>query len=90
LVDTQSNLSLLELAKGAAGQIAEVLDAQGDELGREISRRLAELGFLRGEQVRVIARGFTGGEPIAVRVGTATFALRRFEAERIRVHPFRQ
>jgi len=42
--------------------------------------RLVEIGFLPGERVRVIARALPGGEPIAVRLGHATFALRRFEA----------
>lgn len=42
--------------------------------------RLMEIGFLPGERLRVIARALPGGEPIAVRLGHATFALRRFEA----------
>lgn len=47
---------------------------------QEILRRLADIGFLSGEEVRVIARAQPGGTPLAVRVGTATFALRNFEA----------
>lgn len=43
--------------------------------------RLAEIGFIPGEHVRVVARAQPGGEPIAVRVGASTFALRRAEAE---------
>ena len=49
-----------------------------DEILRQ---RLAELGFVKGERVRVVAEGFPGRNPIAVRVGGATFALRRHEAE---------
>ena len=90
MVDTSKTLSLLDLAKGCSGLIAELLHARPEDAHGEMTRRLAELGFLRGEPVRVIARGLTGGEPIAVRVGTSTFALRRAEAERIRVHPFIQ
>jgi ferrous iron transport protein A len=52
-----------------------------------LSRRLAELGFLPGERLRIVARGFLGREPIAVRIGTGTFALRLFEAACIRVRP---
>jgi ferrous iron transport protein A len=52
-----------------------------------LSRRLAELGFLPGERLRIVARGFLGREPIAVRIGTGTFALRLFEAACIRVCP---
>lgn len=50
----------------------------------EIIARLGELGFLPGEPVRVIARAFMG-DPLAVRVGTGTFALRRSEARCIHV-----
>jgi ferrous iron transport protein A len=42
--------------------------------------RLAELGFVPGEAVTVTARGRPGGDPLAVRVGGSTFALRRAEA----------
>ena len=45
---------------------------------------LRELGFLPGEPVRVIARA-AGGDPIVVRVGTSTFALRCAEAACIEV-----
>jgi len=33
----------------------------------------------------VLARGVPGGEPLAVRVGLSTFALRRAEADCVRV-----
>lgn len=47
--------------------------------------RLMEIGFLPGETVRPLARGSLGGDPVAVRVGRSTFALRRHEAALIRV-----
>ena len=47
--------------------------------------RLLEIGFLPGETVRVVARGGLGAGPIAVRVGQATFALRRGEAALVQV-----
>lgn len=53
----------------------------------EILRRLQELGFVTGERVRVLQRGVPGGEPIAVRVGSSTFALRGFEASLVSVIP---
>ena len=40
---------------------------------------------MAGEPVRVIAQGHPGREPIAVRIGGTTFALRRFEAEQVLV-----
>jgi ferrous iron transport protein A len=43
-------------------------------------RQLEELGFLPGESVCVMTRGLFSGDPLAVRVGLSTFALRRDEA----------
>ena len=48
---------------------------------------MLEIGFLPGEQVRVMAHGYPGRDPLAVRVGHTTFALRRHEAALIRVVP---
>ena len=75
---------LEELATGALARVVSVaaVDAEGSA---ELPRRLAELGFLPGEKLRIVARGFLGREPIAVRIGTGTFALRLFEAACIRV-----
>ena len=77
------------LADLEPGTVARVLcvSSTPDRASGELALRLAELGFLPGESVRIVARGFLSREPIAVRVGTGTFALRRFEAEAIRVKP---
>lgn len=56
--------------------------APGDEV---LLMRLAEIGFVPGEEVRVVALGFPGGEPLAVRIGHTTFALRRHEAVLVQV-----
>lgn len=48
-----------------------------------IARRLKELGFVKGEDVRLVARGPIGGEPLLVQVGFTRFALRLTEAARI-------
>ncbi len=48
---------------------------------------LAEIGFLPGETVSVLARARPGGDPLVVRVGNSTFALRRAEAACIKVEP---
>ena len=53
--------------------------------GSTLITGLLEIGFVEGEPVRVIAQGHPGREPIAVRVGGTTFALRRFEAEQVLV-----
>ena len=56
-----------------------------DDEERGIALRLLEIGFLPGEQVRVIARGYPGHDPLAVRVGHTTFALRSHEAALVQV-----
>jgi ferrous iron transport protein A len=62
-------------------------DAQslGDESHSTISRRLLELGFVPGEALEIVAAVWPGGDPIAVRLGNATFALRRREAQAVLV-----
>jgi ferrous iron transport protein A len=47
--------------------------------------RLLELGFAPGEQIRVVAESFPRRDPMAVRVGNTTFALRRHEAAMIQI-----
>jgi ferrous iron transport protein A len=80
------DMKLADLATGALARVVSVSPAEGTA-SLEMGRRLAELGFLPGEAVRVLARGILAREPIAVRVGTGTFALRLFEAACIRVCP---
>lgn len=83
-------LHLADLATGTPARVVSVsaLDGAVDSGATAgLSRRLAELGFLPGERLRIVARGFLGREPIAVRIGTGTFALRLFEAACIRVCP---
>ena len=46
----------------------------------ERARQLEEIGFLPGEHVILMARGFPGGDPLVVRIGQSTFALRGAEA----------
>ena len=46
---------------------------------------LEEIGFLPGERVELLARAEPGGDPLVVRVGDSTFALRRAEAACVQV-----
>jgi ferrous iron transport protein A len=80
-----TGIPLMDLAPGASARVVSVSSA--DSRAPELGRRLAELGFLPGEAVRIVARGLLARAPIAVRIGTATFALRLFEAACIRVSP---
>lgn len=47
--------------------------------------RLLEIGLQPGEPVRVVAHGYPGRDPLAVRIGRTTFALRRPEAAMVQV-----
>jgi ferrous iron transport protein A len=51
----------------------------------ERARQLEEIGFYPGEQVMVMTRGIPGGDPLVVRIGQSTFALRGAEAACIEV-----
>ncbi len=76
-------VSLAALRKGARGIVVRVHDdaqSLGDEAQSTVSRRLLELGFVPGEAIEVIEEIWPGGDPMAVRVGNTTFALRRREA----------
>ncbi|WCM92246.1 FeoA domain-containing protein [Acidovorax sp. NCPPB 2350] len=79
-------VGLDRLPRGTPACVMELQPAS-DEREQAILQRLMEIGFLPGEPVRVVASGFPGGDPIAVRIGQATFALRRHEAALVRVRP---
>ena len=82
----EGEIPLAELPSGTSARVVSVsTPASGSH--QDMGRRLAELGFLPGEAVRIVARGLLSRAPIAVRVGTGTFALRLFEAACIRVAP---
>ncbi len=76
-------IPLSSLRPGAAGTVVRVTPPLpgSDE---QLVRRLVEIGFLPGEPVRILARA-PGDEPIAVRLGRSTFALRAFEAAFVHV-----
>jgi ferrous iron transport protein A len=81
-----TGIRLTDLGIGTRARVVSV-GAADASTPAELGRRLAELGFLPGEAVRIVARGLMARAPIAVRIGTGTFALRLFEAACIRVRP---
>jgi ferrous iron transport protein A len=81
-----ADIPLQDLSLGTSARVVSV-SAADSKAPDEVGRRLAELGFLPGEAVRIVARGLLARAPIAVRIGTGTFALRLFEAACIRVRP---
>ncbi|GAB1407819.1 FeoA family protein [Thermomonas brevis] len=65
-----------------------IVDAVEDRAANDpVARRLRELGFVGGEEVRILAAGPFGAEPLLVQVGFTRFALRRAEAARVRLRP---
>jgi ferrous iron transport protein A len=70
-----------------AWRVTRVLN---DSQNEERARQLEEIGFLPGEQVSVMTRALPGGDPMVVRVGLSTFALRAAEAACIEVHAANQ
>jgi ferrous iron transport protein A len=85
-----------EIASGAQGHRLDaapklvpfrVRQVDSDPTVPERARQLEELGFFPGEAVMVMARGLLGADPIVVRIGQSTFALRRAEAACVRVEP---
>ena len=75
-------LTLDQLAPQQTATIRRVHAPAGNE---RLHRRLLELGFVPGERVQVLRRVFFGRGPLAVRVGTSTFAMRRLESSLIEV-----
>ena len=68
------------LADAPIGQSFVVSHVVAPPGAPEWAHQLEDIGFIRGERVAVQARGVVGGDPLVVRVGLSTFALRRAEA----------
>src|SRR5437899_7551766 len=79
-------ISLHQLPSRQWAIVLDVLRPDSPE-DRELVLRLTEIGFVPGEAVCIVANGVPGREPLAVRLGHTTFALRRHEASLIRVTP---
>jgi ferrous iron transport protein A len=71
---------LLTLAQTPLRQRHVVVAVQAPASAPEWAGWLEEIGFIAGEPVMLMARGALGGDPLVVRVGQSTFALRRAEA----------
>jgi len=80
----QKICNLAQLRKGDCATIMGIADAD-EERPAFVRSRLMELGFSQGEKIAIIAESFPGRDPMAVRIGSSTFALRRLEASMIYV-----
>lgn len=85
--DPQGSVALDRVDLGVAYAVHRI---QYPDLAADWPQRLEELGFLPGERVLVMARAAPGGDPLAVRVGHDTYALRRQEAACVQVKPWLQ
>lgn len=74
-------MTLVNLANLTVGSERKIVSLQGDPI---LVSRLRELGFIRGESIRVVGRA-PFGDPLVVEVGGATIALRKEEAECVRL-----
>ncbi len=68
------------LDQAERGRTYTVREVTADPRVPERARQLEEIGFFPGEQVTLMTRGFPGGDPLVVRIGQSTFALRGAEA----------
>ena len=78
---------MMKLEDLPVGRAARVLGVEAPHGAAEWARQLADIGFTAGEPVRVLRRAALGGDPLVVRIGAGTFALRRAEAACVRVAP---
>jgi ferrous iron transport protein A len=83
------HLALAELRRGQVALVTGLVESAALDSGRDASQslltRLRDLGFVPGARCEVVARMWLGGDPLAVRIGGSTFALRRTEAHAVRV-----
>lgn len=84
-----SSVPLAKLRPGETAVVTGLGDGTAIDAGREgrdsLLTRLRDLGFVAGARCEVVARMWLGGDPIAVRIGGSTFALRRAEAAAVQV-----
>jgi ferrous iron transport protein A len=78
-------VTLDQIETDRAAAVSAVETAAGMPVER--ARQLADIGFIPGEAVRVLARAWPGGDPMVVSIGHSRFALRRAEAACITVRP---
>ena len=77
----------LSLDQLKLGTKARVLGIDWDSLGEAEACRLKHFGFDDGVSVETLHLGPFGRDPVAVRVGRMTVAIRRAHARAVRVVP---
>ena len=69
------------------GTCARVLSIDWESLAEPEARRLRQFGFDEGVAVQPLHLGPLGGDPLAIRVGRMTVAIRRNHAHAVQVVP---
>jgi ferrous iron transport protein A len=91
-VSPPDSIPLTELRRGdivrVAGLAVESSAALSIEERDLMISRLRDLGFVAGARCELLARMWLGGDPLVVRIGGSTFALRRAEAAAVLVQRF--
>lgn len=67
------------------GEELEVVGVRFNSAPKDWGLWLEEIGFTEGEPCVILQKAALGGDPIAVRVGVSTFALRLAEASFVEV-----
>lgn len=80
-------LYLSDLKKGDEAIILgfEASRCKDMEFARDLEDRLLEIGFEEGLKVTILHEGPVSRDPIAVRIGQMTIALRRMEACAVKI-----
>jgi ferrous iron transport protein A len=68
------------LHQAPIGRVYRIATVHPSDRMPDCARQLSELGFLPGEQIVVLRRTMPGADPLVVRIGVSTFALRQAEA----------
>jgi len=78
---------LSDMAKGEEAVITgfDAARCNDAEFARDLEDRLLEIGFEEGLKVKILHEGPISRDPVAVRIGQMTVALRRMEAAAVRV-----
>ena len=77
-------MALSQARRGRRGVITSVGRHVGEH-AEEMERRLLEMGFVEGAQIEVLHEGPFGGDPLVVRLDDMRVALRRAEADLVRI-----
>lgn len=76
-------LSDLKIGDQSIIQGFDTSRVEDQEFAADLEDRLLEIGFEEGLAIEILHKGPIGGDPLAVKIGTITLALRKMEAAAI-------